>query len=229
MRALSLISCSALLGLWAYYGGVVAERDAALPVPVAQRATGETVDAASLNATAVRLARQGRESDALAYLERAHEFRPHDPAIANNLARQRNRVARVGWLRVLAPGSLLLGALLAFLLVRRVRDAARLHRLRMRGEPWLAVHPGDDKASLELSFSAPVGGLLRRHPLSIVWSSATYNKHMKSRPPVSARGRRCRIDLDRTRLDRLRRYPGLWKAFVYVEKTAVGESAARVG
>jgi len=228
MRALSLISCSALLGLWAYYGCVVSQRDRALPVPVAQSTT-EEIDAASLNATAVRLARQGRESDALAYLERAHEFRPQDPVIANNLARQRNRVARVGWLRVLIPGTLLAAVLALFLLMRRARDAARLRRLRMRGEPWLAIQPGDAKACLELSFSAPVGGLLRRHPLQVVWSSAAYNKHMKSRPPVRARGRRCRIELDRTRLDRLRRYPGLWKAFIYVDKTAVGKAAARVG
>ena len=52
---------------------------------------------------------------------------------------------------------------------------------------------------------------------------------MKSRPPVEAEGRCCTVKLDRDRLERLRRYPGDWKGFLYLGKTPVGETAARVG
>ena len=51
---------------------------------------------------------------------------------------------------------------------------------------------------------------------------------MKSRPPVRADGRAVTVKLDQDRLERLRRYPGDWKGFLYLGRTAVGETAARV-
>jgi len=229
MRAFNMILLAALVGLWAWFLMAVAPRDTARPVAV--EAAGEEMSAASLNNEAVSLDRQGRRADALLYLERAHDFRPHDAVIAANVERQRARVARAGWARALVLATVLGGAWLAFSVVwsfvRYCADAARLHRLRVRGSPWIHVPRDGDRVALPLRFSEPVDGLLRRHPLTIVWSA--HGKHMKSQPPVEVRGAACQVHLDRDRLDRLRRYPGDWNGFLYVGKTPVGKAAARVG
>jgi hypothetical protein len=213
MRALNLILISTLSGLWIYFAVEVAPQEAAPPVAV--KADNEKLSAATLNNEGVRLDREGHRGDALAYLERAHQFRPRDTVIATNVAHQRARVAKRGWARVIR-------------VVRWVRDRARLARVRLRGDPWLRIEKREDAAEMPLRFTEPVGPLLRRHPLTIVWSSAKHGKHMKSRPPVRADGRAVTVRLDRDRLERLRRHPGDWKGFLYLGRTAVGETAARV-
>ena len=70
---------------------------------------------------------------------------------------------------------------------------------------------------------------MRRHPLTIVWSSAGHGKHMKSQPPVKVDGDSATVELDEDRLDRLRRYPGDWNGFLYLGRTQVGRAAAKVG
>ena len=112
---------------------------------------------------------------------------------------------------------------------RRIRDRFRLGRTHVRGEPWVRIDGKTKKAELNLHFTEPVGCLLRRHPLVIVWSSAQHGKHMKSRPEASAKGATLRVPLKGHRLNELRRYPGDWKAFLYLGKTPVGRAAARVG
>ncbi|MHC4136202.1 MAG: hypothetical protein ACYTDU_07280 [Planctomycetota bacterium] len=230
MRALNLILISALAGLWVYFAVEVAPQDTTPPVAV--KADGEKLSAATLNNEGVRLDRQGSRGDALAYLERAHQFRPRDTVIARNVEHQRARVAKRGWARVLAGGTLFVilfvGATTILRFVRWVRDRARLARIRLRGDPWLRIEKREKSAEMPLRFTEPVGPLLRRHPLTIVWSSAKHGKHMKSRPPVRADGRAVTVKLDQDRLERLRRYPGDWKGFLYVGRTAVGETAARV-
>jgi len=111
---------------------------------------------------------------------------------------------------------------------RGARDHARLARVRLRGDPWFVIARESDRAELPLRFSEPLGCLIRRHPLTIVWSSARHGKHMKSRPPVDARGNALTVKLEGERLERLRRYPGEWRGFLYLGKTQVGEAAARV-
>jgi hypothetical protein len=108
-------------------------------------------------------------------------------------------------------------------------DGARLSRLRLRGDPWLRIRKRDTEADLSLRFSEPVSGLLKRHPLTIVWSSSSHGKHMKSRPPVRARGRKIEVELKGERLERLQRYPGSWQGFLYLGRSLVGKAAARVG
>lgn len=230
MRALNLILISTLSGLWIYFAVEVAPQESSAPVAV--KADGEKLSAATLNNEGVRLDRQGRRGDALAYLERAHEFRPRDEVIAGNLDRQQARVAKRGWARVLGGGTLFVilfvGTTTFVRFVRWARDRARLARIRLRGDPWVRIEKRDDAAEMPLRFSEPVGPLLRRHPLTVVWSSARHGKHMKSRPPVRAEGRAVVIRLDRERLERLRRYPGDWRGFLYLGRIAVGETAARV-
>jgi hypothetical protein len=109
-----------------------------------------------------------------------------------------------------------------------VRDGAKLSRVRVAGDPWFLIPNEGDKAELEVRFSEPLDGLVRRHPLTIVWSSARHGKHMKSRPPVEAAGKALKVRLEGERLERLRRYPGEWKGFLYLGRTPVGETAARV-
>jgi hypothetical protein len=226
MRALTLILVAAVLGLWGYFLARVAPLAAARPVAVEH--DGDDLSAASLNNEGVRLAREGRDADALAYLRRARDFRPLDPAIARNAAWQEARLRKAAWERVLVGGT---GAALLVLLacgVRGARDRARLSRVRVKGDPWFVIPREGDKAELPLRFSEPLGCLVRRHPLTIVWSSARHGKHMKSRPPVEAQGRELTVKLEGERLERLRRYPGEWKGFLYLGKTQVGEAAARV-
>lgn len=230
MRALNLILISTLAGLWAWFAVEVAPQKSSRPVAV--KADGEKLSAATLNNEGVRLDREGRRGDALAYLERAHQFRPRDEVVARNVELQRARVAKRGWSRVLGGGTLFVilfvGTTTLVRFVRWARDRARLARIRLRGDPWVRIEEREDTAEMPLRFSEPVGPLLRRHPLTVVWSSAKHGKHMKSRPPVRAEGRAATIRLDRDRLERLRRYPGDWKGFLYLGRTAVGETAARV-
>jgi len=232
MRAISLILVSALGGLWVYFGIAVSPRDDAPPiaVPVAHQ---DELNAGTLNNAGVRLRLQGRAWDALAYFERAHSFRPQDGVIAANVERQRAGIAKQGWLRALIGGSVawLVFAFFGGILrtARRVRDHFRLTRLRLRGDPYVRIRSDMRTAELPLRFSERVCGLMRRHPLTIVWSCAGHGKHMKSRPPVKVRGHEATVRLDGDRLDRLRRYPGEWNGFLYLGKTQVGRAAAKVG
>lgn len=230
MRVLTLILLPAILGLWAYYLVAVAPLDSAAPVTV--RSDGAEVSAATLNNEGVRLARAGREGDALAYLRRAHDFRPHDPVIAANAGRQEARVRKAAWGHSLGAGTALVVAILLTVGlwhgVRGARDRVRLARLRVAGDPWFVIPRDGEDAELPLRFTGELDGIVRRNPLTIVWSSASHGKHMKSRPPVEARGRSLTVRLNRERLARLRRYPGEWKGFLYLGGTPVGETAARV-
>ena len=233
MRAFNLIVISALIGLWSYFALAVAEADTSAPVALAVPVRADGPTAESLNNEGVRLSRVGRPADALAYFEQAHAFRPLNEEIAANLARQQARVGSRGWLLALGVSTaaaivLLLGTGVVAL-VRGAFDRVRLARLRLRGDVWVRVRPGDKKVEMPLRFSERVESILRRHPLTIVWSSSGQGKHMKSRPPVAAKGKKCTVKLDADRLERLRRYPGLWKGFLYIGRTLVGEAAARVG
>jgi len=230
LRVLTMILVPAVLGLWAYFLAAVRPLDSAAPVAV--QADGDELSAATLNNEGVRLARAGRDGDALAYLTRARDFRPLDPVIARNAGRQEARVKKAGWARLL--GLLTAAAVLDLFLaglwrgVRGVRDRARLARVRVAGDPWFLIPREGDRAELALRFSEPLDGLVARHPLTIVWSSAVHGKHMKSKPPVAAQGRGITVRLEGDRLERLRRYPGDWKGFLYFGRTPVGEAAARV-
>lgn len=230
MRVLTLILVPATLGLWAYYLVLVAPLDAARPVAV--RPDGAELSAATLNNEGVRLDRAGRAGDALAYLQRAQDFRPLDPVITGNVARQEARVRKVAWTRALGGGTAFVFALLVIAGlwhgVRGARDRARLARLRVAGDPWFVIPRDGEEAELPLRFTGELDGVLRRNPLTIVWSSAAHGKHMKSRPPVEARGRSLTVRLDRDRLARLQRYPGEWKGFLYLGGRPVGEAGARV-
>ncbi len=230
LRMLTMVLVPAVLGLWGYYLAAVRPLDSAAPVAV--HADGDDLSAATLNNEGVRLARAGRDGDALAYLKRARDFRPLDPVVARNAERQEARVKKAGWARILAflTTAAILDLFLAGLWhgVRRVRDRARLARVRLAGDPWFLIPREGEKAELALKFSEPLDGLVSRHPLTIVWSSAAHGKHMKSRPPVAAEGRGLTVKLEGDRLERLRRYPGDWKGFLYFGRTPVGEAAARV-
>jgi hypothetical protein len=98
--------------------------------------------------------------------------------------------------------------------------------VRLRGDPWVRIARDAKDADLPLRFSEPVGRLLRRHPLTIVWSCN--GKHMKSRPPVHAKDASVTVHLDGERIGRLRLHPGDWRGFLYLGETPVGETAARV-
>lgn len=230
MRTLTLILVPAVLLLWGYYLATVAPLDSRPPVAVA--ADEGELSAASLNNEGVRLARQGRQGDALEYLNRARDFRPLDPVIAANAARQDARVRKAGWARILGLGTVvaLLDLVVAGFLhaVRRVRDGRKLSRVRVAGDPWFLIPRVGERAELEMRFSEPLDGLVRRHPLTIVWSSARHGKHMKSKPPAEAAGRALTVRLEGERLERLRRYPGEWRGFLYLGRTHVGEACARV-
>ncbi len=223
MRALTWVLVPALLALWGWFALAVAPGDARRPLAI------EAGPASELNNAGVMLDRQGRAGDALAHFRRAHDFRPLDPVIGRNVERQRLRVERRGWLRFLVPASAAALVLLLLRALRGIADRARLRGLRTRGEGFVRILPGDVRADLPLRFNAPVDGLLSRHPLTVVWSCAGQGKHMKSMPPVDARGDHATIRLDGERVKRLQRHPGEWRAFLYLGKTAVGEAAARVG
>ncbi|HEX5137997.1 MAG TPA: hypothetical protein VFY93_13560 [Planctomycetota bacterium] len=226
MRALTLILVAGLLGLSGYYVVRVAPLGSARPVAV--QPDGEESSAPTFNNRGVQLAREGRDADALAYFRRAHDFRPLDPVYTKNVARQQARMRKAAFERVLAAGGGIALLLVLAWGVRGARDHARLARVRLRGDPWFVIPREGDRAELPLRFSEPLGCLVRRHPLTIVWSSACHGKHMKSRPPVDMRGNALTVRLEGERLERLRRYPGEWKGFLYLGKTQVGEAAARV-
>ncbi len=226
MRAITLVIVSTLGGLWAYYGIEVEPQ-------VHVRGTLRRVENDSLNNEGLRLARRGRKADALAHFERARDLAPDDSVIEANLSTQRAVVRRDAWERALglltALAVVVLGGVWVWRGVRAVRDRCRLRRLRLRGEPYMVVRPGDDRAEFELRFSDELDrGLLRRHPLTIVWSCARHGKHMRSHPPARVSGRACTVELNEERVERLRRYPGEWRGFLYLGKTQVGEAAARV-
>ena len=231
MRAFNLILITAMASLWGYFAVEVAPRDSSSPVRV--ESDGDELSAATLNNEGVRLDRSGQRGDALAYFDRAHDFRPRDGIIATNVSRAEARLAKRGWGRLLAISSVLsmlwFGASSIYRFIRWIRDASRLHRMHLKGVPWFHIPEKAETSELALRFSEPVTGLIKRYPLTVVWSSAAHGKHMKSKPPVEANGRTATVKLDETRLERLRRYPGEWKGFFYMGKTPVGEAAARVG
>jgi len=224
---------TALIALWVWFAVDVAPREsrAPRPVPVAGKAQGTTAE--TLHNRGVDLNRRGRPGDALAYFERARDFRPLEPVYASSVARQRARLAKRAWLRVLVPATV--AALLLVLLsaarsgARRRRERNDLRRLSLRGGNRYRIRPQDAVAELPLRFNREVGDLLERFPLTVVWSSARHGKHMKSRPPVEADGRSAVLKLDEERLGRLRQYPGEWKGFFYLDGREVGQAVARVG
>ncbi len=230
LRVLTMILVPAVLGLWGYFLVAVAPLDSTPPAAV--KPDGDELSAATLNNEGVRLARAGQEGDALEYLRRARDFRPLDPVIARNAERQEARVEKAGWARILGLGTVVAALELLFAAiwhgVRRVRDRARLAKLKLAGDSWFLIPREGDRAELALRFSEPLDGLVARHPLTIVWSSAVHGKHMKSRPPVAAQGKGLTVKLEGERLERLRRYPGDWKGFLYFGRTPIGEAAARV-
>ena len=233
MRALTIVLITAVAALWLWFAVAVAPHDSRRPRAVQVVETEAGVTAASLHNNGVLLHRQGRHGDALLYFERAHAFRPLDITYARSHARQQSYIAKRAWVRVLLPLTLL--ALVAGIVggVRRVilrrRDRRRLRGLRLRGDNWFRIREKDETAEMKLRFNQDVDGVLGRHPLTIVWSSARHGKHMKSRPPVEAKGRRAVVKLNGERLERLRRFPGEWKGFLYLDGQAVGETTARVG
>ena len=232
MRALTVILLAALLSLWAYYAVEIAGEPTRLPVAVLEHDGDEEISAARLNNEGVELNSRGRRADALAYFEKAHGFRSNDPVIGENLRRQKSGLLKEAWQQALILSSVVTGFLLGggaiFSAARGAAESRRLKRLRLRGDPFVTIRPGQEMVKVPLRFSEPVGKLAKRHPLIIVWSCARHGKHMKSRPPTKADGRRLDVELGAERLDRLRRYPGLWKGFLYLGKTPVGEAAARV-
>jgi len=234
MRATTIVLLTALAGLWGWYALEVAPGDAQAPRPVpVPRSESEEPNAAGLNNTAVMLDRDGHSADALAYLERAHAFRPGDDTIAANLDRQRHRVERAGWLRALLAGTLAGGLVIGggalSRLLHAVSDGHHFARLTQVGDARVDLRPGQEGADLAVRFNRTLRGLVRRHPLTVVWSSARYGKHMKSRPPARARGRELALHLDAERIGRLARYPGEWRGFLYLGRRQVGEAVARVG
>ena len=235
MRAFYWILITSLLALWAYFGLVVTQADSAAPVPIpVERKTEPGFPSAEeLNNRGVELEHSGRHADALAYLERAHDFRPHDKVIQANLERQQARVKQVGWWRALVAGSVLSSVFVFggafFRMVRGWIEGFHFNRLHVRGEPRVRIERGARQAEIPLRFNRPVQGLVRRHPLTVVWSSSKHGKHMKSQPPVEVDGRKAVVRLDGERLKRLRKFPGDWKGFLYLDGRPVGEATARVG
>jgi len=215
-----LFLLSSLALLWGHYLLFVA------PPPAAPLASvgGEGL-AARLNDDAARSRHAG---DALALLEKAAELAPGHPAIAANLEAARARALDAAWRRILLPASALLGTLLLAGAVRRRRDRRRLRAIRVLGEPHLAIGAAEERALFRLPLNRSPGRLVRRHPLTIVWSSAAHGRHMKSRPPARLRDGAIEVTLDRDRLARLRACPGAWRAFLYLGETRVGEATARV-
>ncbi|MHC4937528.1 MAG: tetratricopeptide repeat protein [Planctomycetota bacterium] len=227
------ILLTALIALWAWFAIAVAPRASHAPRPVVIEKQVDGVTAETLHNMGVSLNHMGRPGDALAYFERAESFKPLDPVFAKSAALQRSRLEKRAWIRFLVPATVI--TLLVVLVgsirsgLRSHRDRRRLRRLRLRGDRWFRIRSGDDHAELPLRFNHEVAGLLDRHPLTVVWSSARHGKHMKSRPPVDLDGRKAVIRLDGERLERLRRYPGEWKGFFYLDGREVGEAIARVG
>lgn len=234
MRTIALFLVAALLTLWGWFFIEVAPLDArrthAVPV---DESLEETTSAATLLNQGVELDRAGRPADALLYFERAREFRPQESTYQIAVERQRARLAKRGWMRLLVPATALTMLFAAFAFIRGVlhgvRDRIRMRRLRLTGENWFRIRPEDKDAALPLRFNGNLGKLLKRHPLTVVWSSARHGKHMKSKPPVDTEGSNAILKLDGKRLERLRRYPGEWKGFLYLGGREIGNATARVG
>ena len=233
MRALSIILFTAVATLWIWFVVAVAPLDSRRPRPVQVIETESGVTAASLHNRGVSLHRQGQHGDALLYFERAHSFRPLEATFEQSYARQQSYIAKRAWARVLIPLTLLAIVLMIVMGVRRTvlrrRDRRRLRGLRLRGDNWFRIRAKDKSVDMKLRFNHEVEGVIGRHPLTIVWSSARHGKHMKSQPPVETSGRHALVKLDGERLQRLRRFPGEWKGFLYLDGQSVGEATARVG
>jgi len=233
MRAITIVLITAVAALWVWFAVAVGPQDTRLPRRITTEEPLEGISAVSLHNEGVTLNERGQPGDALLYFERAHNFRPLDNVIAASYERQQAIVAKRAWGRVLAPATLL-ALVVAFVagvrgwIVRR-RDRLVLRRLRLRGGRWFRIRSGASEAELKFRFNHDIDRVLKRHPLTIVWSSARHGKHMKSRPPVEASGRNAVVRLDGDRLDRLRQYPGEWKGFLYLDGRPVGEATARVG
>ena len=224
---------TAMLALWGWFATQVAPRNSRAPRPIAVEKQLDGTSAVGLHNIGVALNRQGEPGDALAYFERAQSFRPLEPVYAKSVASQRAHLAKRGWIRFLVPATAVTLLILFVSAVRSIgkrhRDRRRLRKLRLRGESWFRIRSGAKSAELPLRFNADVEDLLDRHPLTVVWSSARHGKHMKSRPPVESSGRKAVIRLEGERLERLRRYPGEWRGFLYLDGREVGEAVARVG
>ena len=158
-------------------------------------------------------------------------------------ASYRHQEARLAEARVASrariPATGAFAILLAALAGRRARSAhavrgpaARCGGCACRGDNWFRIRPEDETAQLPLRFNRDVGRPARPAiPLTVVWSSARHGKHMKSRPPVETR-RQARGDpapRQGAASRRLRRYPGDWKGFFYLDGREVGNATARVG
>lgn len=232
MRALTWILVPGLIALWTYFGSEI-DRPADRPVRVAADAAQGETDAGTLNNRGVTLFEQGDHADALAYFERAHQFRPDAQLIEKNYRGQLVRVRREAWERALVLLTIVAVVLLFFghtwRGARCVRDHRRLKRLRLHGGRRVHVGPDTKEEQLDLRFNESVDGLARRHPPSVVWTCSEQNQHMKSRRSVKVKDRDCTITLDRKKIKQLRRYPGHWRCIVRLGKTEVGEAAARVG
>jgi len=234
MRTIAFILITALTALWLYFG-VVSEHRANGPLVGIE---GPAMDGAAptssgLNNEGVRLAAEGRAEDALVYLERARDFNPEHPVIRANIDKQETRIWKDAFQNVLIAGTVMVGVLFGggavFGAFRALAEKRRLNRLHLCAEPALTIRPGETHAKLTLPFNrALCRGLLRRNPLTIVWSCSGQGKHMKSRPPVKVSGKRIEVELDHERVERLRRYPGNWRGFLYLGNTPVGEAVARV-
>jgi hypothetical protein len=216
-----LLSSLALLG--GYYLCRVAPLADAPPEPV----PGTSL-AATLARSGAEASREGRDGDARALLRKATELEPESALLRANLERAEARALKEGWRRALLLATAGGGALFLAGAIRGARDRRRLAALRVLGEPRLEIGPATERAELAIPLNAAPGCLVRRHPLTIVWSSAQHGRHMKSRPPARARGAEIAVTLDANRLGRLRAHPGFWRAFLYLGKTQVGEATARV-
>jgi len=233
MRAFTIVLITAVAALWVWFAIAVGPQDARPPRRIITELPLQGISAVSLHNDGVALNESGKPGDALLYFERAHSFRPMDVALATSYKQQQAYVAKRAWARVLVPATLLVIAFLVIAVLRglivRRRDRRVLRRLRLRGGRWIRIRPNAEQAELKFRFNHDVRGVLARHPLTIVWSSARHGKHMKSQPPVEVDGRKAVVRLDGERLDRLRRFPGEWKGFLYLDGRPVGEATARVG
>ena len=235
MRAIALFLLTVLFTLWAWFAVEVAMQDSrrSRPVPVDATLATDAPTAESLHNAGVAAEHAGRGGDATLYYWRAHQFRPLSPVYRIAYDRSVARVQKRAWMRFLIPATALTILFLVFATLRRVvlrvSDWRRLRKLRLRGDNWFRIHSDDETVTLPLQFNRQLGRLLKRHPLTVVWSSARHGKHMKSSPPVETKGRHATLRLDATRLERLRRYPGDWKGFFYLDGHEVGNATARVG
>ena len=235
MRAIALFLLTVLLTLWAWFVVEVAPQDSrrSRPVPVDTGLATDAPTAETLHNAGVEAEHGGRTGDATLYFQRAHQFRPLSSVYSVAYERSVARAQKRAWVRFLVPATALTILFLAFAtlrsVVRRISDRRRVRKLQIRGDNWIRIRSDEETASFPLQFNRQLGRILKRHPLTVVWSSARHGKHMKSTPPVETQGRQATLRLDATRLERLRRYPGDWKGFFYLDGHEVGNATARVG